>query len=307
MDQLRKFWKYIKEGKFTPVLIVSLFLHLVVIYSISFPEFDSSKLFKKKKIQVVRLIKRSKKAKVQRQIVNTDQTGRKEKPLNSKFVGKSDQKFDRQTVAKKVASFNKAGRGSENGAKAAVAKTAPTRKKPRKITKAKKKITLKDLLIDRSAIKNPKIYKAAFKKALGSKSGDLKSKGLAANNDFIEDLPLGDMTKLNTSEYRFYGFYQRIRKKLENHWGKSLRDKAEEIFKRGGRMPAGRNNITNLTVYLDHGGNIVEILLKGSSGVRELDDAAIEAFNKAGPFPNPPRGMVKDGYAKIDWGFVAES
>jgi len=42
--------------------------------------------------------------------------------------------------------------------------------------------------------------------------------------------------------------------------------------------------------------------------VKELDDAAIESFNKAGPFPNPPKDLISNsGTAIIKWGFVVKS
>jgi len=45
----------------------------------------------------------------------------------------------------------------------------------------------------------------------------------------------------------------------------------------------------------------------GTSGIKELDDAAIESFNEAGPFPNPPKGMIRNGRVTLEWGFVVKS
>ena len=115
------------------------------------------------------------------------------------------------------------------------------------------------------------------------------------------------MTRLNTVEYKYYGFYHRIKQKLEQYWGNSIQKKAHALWKSGRRMPASANRITSLEVTLDKRGKIVNVNVKGSSGVRELDEAAIESFNKAGPFPNPPKGMVKNGHARIQWGFVVKS
>jgi protein TonB len=58
---------------------------------------------------------------------------------------------------------------------------------------------------------------------------------------------------------------------------------------------------------LDNKGNILQVRLKSTSGVDELDEAAVESFNKAGPFPNPPREMLKSGKAMIEWGFVVKT
>ena len=143
--------------------------------------------------------------------------------------------------------------------------------------------------------------------AEGINNGKLGKNGLAQNNDFVEEIPLGDMTNLNTTEFKYYGFYHRIRQKLEQHWGSSIKDKAKNLYRSGRRMPASENLITSVAVTLDETGKIINMQIQGSSGVRELDQAAIESFNKAGPFPNPPKGLLIGGRATIQWGFVIKS
>ena len=37
----------------------------------------------------------------------------------------------------------------------------------------------------------------------------------------------------------------------------------------------------------------------------DLDEAAIRAFNRAGPFPNPPNGLLQEtGSVDIRWDFI---
>jgi protein TonB len=44
------------------------------------------------------------------------------------------------------------------------------------------------------------------------------------------------------------------------------------------------------------------------SGTGDLDDAAVGAFNQAGPFPNPPKGMIDlNQEIKIPWDFVLKT
>ena len=46
----------------------------------------------------------------------------------------------------------------------------------------------------------------------------------------------------------------------------------------------------------------------GESGLHDIDEAALEAFRAAEPFPNPPKGIVeKDGTIKIRWDFILEA
>ena len=118
---------------------------------------------------------------------------------------------------------------------------------------------------------------------------------------------MSDFTQLNTVEFKYYGFYHRIRQKLEQFWGRSIQEKAEAIYKSGRRLPASDNYTTSLQVTLNAKGEIVAVNIKSPSGVKELDDAAIESFNQAGPFPNPPKDLVRNGRAVIEWGFVVKS
>jgi TonB family protein len=141
----------------------------------------------------------------------------------------------------------------------------------------------------------------------GLENGDPLSEGFSASNDYVEEVQLGDFTHLNTVEYKFYGFYHRIRQKLEQFWGNSIQEKSLALFKSGRRMPASQDLVTNLQVTLNAKGEIIGVKILGASGVKELDDAAIESFNQAGPFPNPPKELLVNGKAVINWGFVVKS
>lgn len=317
-----------KEKKYYWALILSLLLHVLAL-SLSFQKRETVSQKPKKQIKVVKIqLEKPKKEKKQneatkkikempRQIVNNDLSGRKERPENTRFLGEKNQKYDRQTIAKKVDIFKKAGRGRKKGsrkkiaASKKIAKKAAQKMKAVSSSKSKGPFKLTDL-----GLSSETQDLAKFKvkpsdsnpsEALGLKNGENNKSGLASNNDFIEDVPLGDMTHLNTQEFKYFGFYHRIRQKLEQYWGNSIREKAQELFKKGRRIASNENLITSLVITLDSKGNIVKVRVQGSSGIQELDSAAIESFNRAGPFPNPPRGMIKNGIAVINWGFVVKS
>jgi TonB family protein len=128
-----------------------------------------------------------------------------------------------------------------------------------------------------------------------------------ANNDYLEDVPLGDLTALNTIEYKYFGFYARIRKRLEQFWGVGLREKTIKLAKTGRGLASNEEFFTGLKIILDPKGNVVKVKVMNSSGNNDLDSAAVESFNKAGPFPNPPKGMISNGRAILEWGFVVKS
>ena len=314
-------WDYIKslkakiQNKFGLTLLLSLIIHLVIsILYIDNEKFIKNNNLKDKKFKVVLRnipkkktsspkIKKEKEKEKRKQIVNNEETGKKEKPKESKFLGKINQKYNRETTAKKIGIFKEAGKGVRTGVQNKAKKLVKKSKPKIKAKKSKKKLSLSDL---KFATKTPiKKFKNTMSSAKGLENGKLGKLGLARNNDYIEDLPLGDFTNLNTVEFKYYGFYHRIRQQLEQHWGNSLRKKAKILYKKGRRL-ASESKITSLKVTLDQQGNIVKVFLKSTSGINELDDAAIESFNKAGPFPNPPKGMMINGQAEIEWGFVVK-
>ncbi len=270
---------------------------------------------KKIKIVLIDDEKRTSDKKVEekkRQIVNSSQKTPVDEKVDSKFLGKTNQLFERQTVAKQIGSFKDAGLGVEHGSdwlsnKIQNIENPIIKPKTKKINHmlSKEKISLKDLLVNQNMAKQIIANKETASK--GIRSGDRLKIGPSMNNDFIEDVKLGDFTKLNTTEYKYFGFYDRIRKRLEQFWGNSLQEKARKLQARGGRIPAGENKITSLKVTIDKMGNITNVFLKSTSGIIELDEAAIESFKQAGPFPNPPKGMIENGYAEIEWGFVVKS
>ncbi len=231
-----------------------------------------------------------------RQVVTTQESNKKEPPKDSKYLSRENQVVDRQTIAKVIDKFNEGGGG---GKKLAQKNVKPSNKK--KLLNGKGKVSLADLSNQVTPEQRFESMAVAEVQGIGT-----KGKGLSSNNDYIEDVPLGDMTLLNTTEFKYYGFYFRIRQQLEQYWGKTLHEKANNLYKSGRRLEADTDKITSLTIYLDPKGNIIEVAVKSTSGVKELDDAAVESFNRAGPFPNPPKGMVSDGMVKIEWGFVVK-
>lgn len=218
---------------------------------------------------------------------------------NAKYLSETNNRVDRETKAKVVDSFNLGGLGNAKVDNKAQGKKAKKQVK-RKLSKSKKgRISFQDFAIaqNTSLEKDQNLIK-------GTKTGSKKSRGIASSNDHLEEVKLGDITQLNTTEYKYYGFYFRIKQQLEQHWGSTLREKMEAIYRQNRRGPAGNKFLTNVRVVLNEKGHIVNVIVQGSSGVKDLDDAAVESFNKAGPFPNPPAGMVKNGFANIDWGFA---
>jgi len=126
--------------------------------------------------------------------------------------------------------------------------------------------------------------------------------------DYVRGLPESDQTALNTREYVFYGYFQRIREQLDRAWIPILREKLLTYHRTGRHLASDRDHTTRLVVVLNAQGEITRVQVIGESGVRDLDDAAVSAFNRAGPFPNPPKGIIDINHEiKIPWDFILKT
>ena len=130
----------------------------------------------------------------------------------------------------------------------------------------------------------------------------------STTNDNLAKIENDLITRLNTKEYKYYGYYSRIKKQLNQWWVPKVQQKFTKILKQGRTIASDESKITKLVIVLNHTGHLLKVQVLAESGFKDLDDAAIEAFRSAAPFPNPPKGMVdRDGKVKIRWDCVVES
>lgn len=290
----KKFFYYALGGMF--------FLHCLILGSKLRKDFIASAPALPEMIKL-RILQESSptKTETKRQIVQSEDSATEKKSENA-FLSDKDRFFERESVSKRVDKFKKAAKGDSK-----VTQREQNLRQAAKL-KALKDLRLSDIGIMETGAQVQKAQRTpASAMKQGMKNGDEESFGLSATNDYVEEIQTGDFTYLNTVEYKYYGFYHRIRLKLEQFWGNSLQEKAANIFRAGRRLPASENLVTSLRVTLNEKGEIIGVKVIGASGVKELDDAAIESFNQAGPFPNPPKGLLKNGKAEIEWGFVVKS
>lgn len=131
---------------------------------------------------------------------------------------------------------------------------------------------------------------------------------VSQSQDYLKNIDPGFETLLNTKEFKYYTYFNRIRRQLSQHWEPKVREKLSNMFRRGRSIASDQDKITKLLIVLSPAGQLVNVQVISDSGVKDLDDAAIEAFRLAAPFPNPPKGIVDpDGTVKIRWDFVLES
>ena len=231
-----------------------------------------------------------------KQIVNSE-VANKEKVENAKYLSQFDNKTSRETVAKKVDIFYR-------GAKATASPAKKSKKQKKSSSPLIPKLELGDVGLGPEQLAKIEVAKR-IEKSIETNSNQLAK--ASANNYYIKETALGDITNLNTAEYKYFGFYSRIRMQLEQYWSSELKSKSQSLYKKGRSIASGQELITNLEITIDQTGKIIKVIIVTTSGVQEIDEAAIDAFEKAGPFPNPPSELVSTGEAVLRWGFVVRS
>lgn len=107
----------------------------------------------------------------------------------------------------------------------------------------------------------------------------------APNNDLVDE-EAGDRLALNAREYLYAAYLQRIRRLVNFYWNQNLDNlpSSTAIVKAA--------STTVVEAVLDEHGGLDTIRVTSGAGVAELDDAVVQAFHLAHPFPNPPEGLV---------------
>lgn len=223
-----------------------------------------------------------------KQIVEQKGSINEELDKKAKFLSAKNQKVKKQTQAKNKGYFKNGNEGQQQ----------PDQSND-----------LNQSLYEKNRAKfsnNPFAPKMELKKM--AKSAKRNSGTPNATDDHLKDIAVGMETYLNTREYVYYTYYNRIKSRLRQYWGPNVRKKVEALVRQGRFVASSNSRVTKLVIVLDNKGDLVKIQVMDRSGLRDLDDAAIEAFRAAAPFPNPPKGMVeKDGKIRIKWDFILEA
>ncbi|MBI2521697.1 MAG: energy transducer TonB [Bdellovibrio sp.] len=222
------------------------------------------------------------------QVVNNELNGEETADELHKYYGKKNQTYKHETIPRNVGRFKPSNHPEEETANG--------------MTNKKKKITMADLLVKKPgniedfAVKSPLQHKTFY---IG-----IEENMQASNNDYLEGVDVGDATNLNTKEYKFWGFYNRMRLRLEPIWEKLLDERIRRNYVHGKKIMIGSQTMTLIKITLDEEGNVFRLKVLHSSGIAEIDDIAIDAITLSGPFASVPRQMLVDKIVEIEWGFV---
>jgi TonB family protein len=130
--------------------------------------------------------------------------------------------------------------------------------------------------------------------------GDL-TEGGGAPNDALNQLPAGDGTFLNTREWKYAGFFNRVKQAVSARWDPNGRLRARN------RQLGFDDRVTVVQVALRPDGSLAEVFVAKPSGLDDLDQEAMRSFEKAQPFANPPQALVEHGLIRFSFGFTVTS
>jgi len=281
---------------FKSTLLISVLLHLGLSFYLYIVDKNSPK--KPDYIEITLEPQEELKNKMPKQIVQQDN-----KPINdeidanAKYLGQFNQKVVEQTRAIANGDFtNQAGLKDREQTK---------QRATQKQTKLKQ-----TLHTDRTASGLPVLaaLKPTFDWEKVDKTGGSKREVASKTDDYLKNVKDGAQTMLSTREFLYYSYYNRIRGQLKQYWEPKIKEKVKKIFAQGRNIASDDDKITKVLIVLNNKGTLVKVQVVGESGVRDLDDAAVEAFRSAAPFPNPPAGIIdSDGLIKIRWDFILEA
>lgn len=135
---------------------------------------------------------------------------------------------------------------------------------------------------------------------------NLTKNSQSAISKYIPGVEVAEINSLDTDQgnLTYYTFYMRVNDKIYPRWSNNL----EEVLKiiRSQNVGSLKQKVyyTKLEVMLNSKGEYQGHIVVDSSSNRMIDFAAVDAFKRAAPFINPPKGMVEDdGLIYIPFGF----
>jgi len=224
-----------------------------------------------------------------KKVVQTDPGRAVERAPEDAMLGARNQVVDRQTVSKNKMTVM--------GSKPKTAASPKSKEKAKE--KSNESAKLSELgKFGIPILPNPAMNRPAQDQPQWADMGN-------SPQDYVQGMKESDRTALNTREFVYFGYYQRIRERLDRAWIPILKRKLIAYHLRGRQLASDMDHTTKVKVVMNNKGDIVRVLVMAESGTRDLDDAAVMAFNQAGPFPNPPKGMMNAaGEIEIPWEFV---
>lgn len=310
----------------------SLLIHLSLVVSVYFwPKTGTNKLETSTEVEfVIDQAEVTKKSQIQRrkQIVEQQTQLNDEVPDDTEWLSAFNQRVVEETKASKSGEFKNADQMQGDLGKASQRTAETQRSLPENQIKSSRNkaklvgpvdadapnLNANDMTKEAKKSQAKKIDLADFApqaKSIDAMVADLNqgSRGEASQtDDHLPEVATGLQTLLSSREFVYYAYYARIKDRIRQYWIPTVKQKIKIVQRSGREIASSNDRITQVVVILNKSGELVGVQIVGPSGVHDLDQAAVEAFQSAAPFPNPPHGMIEqDGFIRIRWDFVLEA
>lgn len=297
VTQLGRTWERYRLWIIAGALLLSLLIHVGSLTTLSKFQGKDTKIAlpssdKSVKIRVIEKPKKEKKNTKPdvdaKKIVEAPQTPTSP-PKKARYLGQVDHKTDKEMRLPEKFPKEKAqdaGPKGQNGAKKSqVSEPRPASKsKPESMPQPSTTSRLKSEFGNFTLSQKPKKPRNNYESLLPSQATDLAGQVNAGYQDHItDDVPIGDRIDLNTSEYRYIGYFTAMRKAIELVW-----NYPPEASRRGLQGEVA------LEFAIAKDGRTSHIRVIKSSGYEVLDRAIIDAIRLASPFAPLPAGFGKN-------------
>lgn len=243
----------------------------------------------KVKIKLVKKEKPPKDLQDQKKILEAKQE-ETEKPEKADYKGYQNHATKKQTKIKKALVQKKALDPGQSGIEQKTQKNRHQKKSAKQANKTKKTMADKRLRIlsdpngslEINAKDKQEFGKNGYKSLLPS-AHDLQQQVAAGYQDYIDDkLEEGDKIDINTTDYRFIGYFTSMRKAIELVWNYPA-----------SAARRGHQGVVGLQFTIFKNGAVKDLKVIRSSGYKSLDNAIVEAIRLTSPFSPLPDGFGK--------------
>jgi TonB C terminal len=129
--------------------------------------------------------------------------------------------------------------------------------------------------------------------------------GSSSIAQYIPGIKQGSFTALNTDQFTYYTFFERMNEQLRQRWVSLVRSYLNSLSESDLARQTKSDKYFQIEVVLDNDGKYMKGFIHHSSGEHPIDMTAIDAFQAAAPFPNPPKGLVEDdGFIHLHYNFL---
>ena len=202
------------------------------------------------------------------------------KPKDASYAGATNHQTEKETKVARVVLQERAKDAGQKGKPDAKGRVVQKEQ-------AMTKVQSRSAAVNRDGrvqVKTTEKSRTPYEALLPLTASDVAGQVNAGYQEYIDDnLEVGDRIDLNTTEYRYIGYFSSLRKSIELVWNYPM-----EAARRG------MQGEVDVEFAIDRDGRAGRIRVVKSSGYPVLDQAIVEAIRLASPFAPLPKGFNKE-------------